>query len=186
VPSDRSGRTQRSLSDYIEAIVTILASSDAFAVARMRRAAGGRRARIMLDDEAVEVNFDEEALRIEPADSGWQVDGTGQTDRKTVLNLLAGRLEASAAILDGLIKIEGAPDAMTAMLLIIEIVLDAAPRNPALQRLADEFANDSSSRQVDAQGAGPRQQLTAWHPLAHAPAEGRILARLDLLPDGGG
>ncbi len=184
--SERIEPPGRSLGGYIEAMVTIIASDDAFAAARLRRAAAGRRARIMLDSEAVEVSFDEERLRIETADSGRHVDGTGQTDRRTVLDLLAGRLEVAAAILDGLINIEGPPDAVAAMLLIIEIVLDAAPRSPALQLLADEFVNDSSSRRVNAPGPGSRHQSTAWYPIARAPAEDSVLARLDLLPDGEG
>jgi hypothetical protein len=180
VPNDRP----RSLGGYIEAIVTVLASDDAFATARLRHVAARRRARVILDDEAAEVRFDEGELRVETADSGRNVDGVGQTDRRTVLDLLAGRLEASAAILDGLIKVEGTPDAVAAMLLIIEIVLDAAPRSPALQMLADEFVNDRSSRQAYAPGAGSRPQLTTWYPVTGAPAEDRVLARLDLLPDG--
>jgi hypothetical protein len=183
VPNDRPRRTPQSLGGYIEAIVTTLASNDAFAAARMRRVAAGQRARIMLDDEAVEVTFHGEQLRIEPAGSGRRVDGTGQTDRRTVLDLLAGRLETSAAILDGLIKIEGTPDAVAAILLIIEMVLDASSRNPALQILAREFVDDRSSRRVYAPGAESRQLATAWYPFAHAPVEDRILARLDLLPD---
>ncbi len=175
----------RSLGGYIEAIVTTLASDDAFAAARLRHIAAGRRARVILDDEAAEVRFEEGELRVETADPGRHLDGTGQTDRRTVLDLLAGRLEASAAILDGLIKVDGTPDAVAAMLLIIEIVLDAAPRSPALQMLADEFVNDPSSRQARAPGAGSRPQSTAWYPVTSAPAEDRVLARLDLLPDGG-
>ena len=175
-----------SLGGYIEAIVMILASNDVFAAARMRRVAGARRARIMLDDEVVEVSFREGELRVEPADPARQVDGTGRTDRGTVLDLLAARLEVSAAILEGLIEIEGTPDAVAAMLLIIEIVLDAAPRNPALQLLADEFVNESSSGHVRAQGPGTRQLSTAWYPAASAAAEDSVLARLNLLPDAGG
>lgn len=186
VPSDEPGQTGRSLGGYIKAIVTILTGSDQFAAARMQRVAAALRGRITLDDEAVEVNFGEGELRIGPADSERQIDGTGQTDRRTVLDLLAGRLEVSTAIIDGLIKIEGAPDAVAAMLLIIEIVLDAAPRNPALQQLADEFVHDLSSRRVHAQGAGLGQRSTAWYPSAHTAAEDSILARLDLLPDNDG
>ena len=182
MPNDGPARTLRSLGGYIEAIVTTLAGHDATAIARMRRVAAGQRARIRLDDEAVEVTFQGEQLRIEPAGPG-QADGTGQTDRRTVLDLLGGRLEASAAILDGLIRIDGTPDAVAAMLLIIEIVLDASPRNPALQMLAHEFVNDPTSRQVYVSGVGSRQPSTAWYPFAHAPTENRMLARLDLLPD---
>lgn len=186
MPNDRPVRIPKSLGGYIEAIVTTLASNDPFAASRMQRIAAGQRARITLDDEAVEVTFQEEQLRIAPADPGRRVDGTGQTDRWIVLDLLAGRLEASTAILDGLIKIDGTPDAVAAMLLIIEIVLDASPRNAALQLLAHEFANDPSSRQAYTLGAPSRQPLTAWYPIARTPAEDRLLARLDLLPDPNG
>lgn len=182
MPNDRPGRAPRSLGGYIEAIVTTLAGHDPFAAARMRRVAAGQRARIMLDDEAVDVTFQEEELRIEPADPGRRVDGTGRTDRGTVLDLLAGRLEASTAILDGLIKIDGTPDAVAAMLLIIEIVLDASPRNAALQLLAREFITDPSSRQAYIPGERSRQPSTAWYPIARTPGEDGVLARLDLLP----
>ena len=182
MPNDGPGRTPRSLGGYIQAIVTTLASHDATATTRMRRVAAGQRARIVLDNEAVELTFRGEQLRIEPAGPG-PVDGAGQTDRRTVLDLLDGRLEASVAILDGLITIDGTPDAVAAMLLIIEIVLDASPRNPALQMLAREFVNDPSSGQVYVSGARSRQPSTVWYPFAHAPAENHMLARLDLLPD---
>lgn len=181
MPNNRPGRPQRSLGGYIEAIVTTLASHDATAIARIRRVAAGQRARIMLDGEAVEVTFQRDQLRIEPAGPG-PVDGTGQTGRRTVLDLLDGRLEASVAILDGLIRIDGTPDAVAAMLLIIEIVLDASPRNAALQLLAREFITDPSSRQAYIPGERSRQPSTAWYPIARTPGEDGVLARLDLLP----
>jgi hypothetical protein len=174
---------QPSLGYYISAIVSILAADNTYAATRLRRVASDRRARIILDDEAVDVRFDGEDLRVEPARSGQNVDGMGQTDRRTVLDLLSGHLEASTAILDGLIIVEGSPDAVVAMVHIIEIVLDAAPRSPALQQLASQFIRDSSARPTVPRSAHPPILLTAWYPAARPPAEDGILASLDLIPD---
>lgn len=185
--SETPRQVPRSLGGYIEAIVTMIADNDAHAADRLQLAASDRRALITLDGESVEVSFDRGRLLVGSAGSGRRIDGTGGTDRSTVLDLLTGRLEASAAILDGLVRIEGAPDAVTAILLIVEIVLDAAPRMPSLQQLSDEFVNDPSSQRVQAQGTRTRQRTTtAWYPFTRVPAEERILARLDLLPDDDG
>jgi len=181
-------------------MVAALADGDAFAAARLRQVASGRGARIVLDDEAVDVRFRGGRLHVQPADAQRHVDGTGQTDRATVVDLLAGYLEASAAILDGRISIEGSPDAVAAMMLIIEIVLDAAPRNPVLQQLADELLRDSSARasgppesarrwHTSPGGGGPEvpagSQPTSWYPAARSRKEDDLLARLGLLPDQG-
>ena len=161
-----------------------LTDGDAYAAAKLRQVASGRGARIVLDDEAVDVRFRGRRLHVQPADPARHVDGTGQTDRATVLDLLAGYLEASAAILDGRISIEGSPDAVAAMMLIIEIVLDAAPRNPVLQQLADQFAHDSSAREKGRPESEPRRP-TSWYPAARSRNEDDLLARLGLLPDQG-
>jgi hypothetical protein len=173
--TDQPDRTRRSLGGYIEAMVAALADGDGLAAARLQRVASGRGARVVLDDDAVDVRFRGGRLSVQPADPARHVDGTGRTDRATVLDLLAGHLEASAAILDGRIAIEGSPDAVAAMMLIIEIMLDAAPRNPVLQQLADEFVSDSAAQ----------AQLISWYPAARSRSEDDLLARLGLLPDQG-
>jgi hypothetical protein len=158
-----------------------LGEADPAALERMRQIVGGRRARFRVDDEAVEIRFEPDGLRIEEP-GGEPVDGEGETDRATVLDLLDGYLEVTDAILDGRLRVSGAVDEIARMFAAIEILLDGSARAPALQRLARDYRDDPAHEPPSA----PRRRSRSgpWHPAGPDDAELRLLARLGLLPIG--
>jgi hypothetical protein len=139
---------------------------------------GSRRARIRLGDESVDVELDAEELRVMAP--GGEVDGAGETDRQTVLDLLDGYLEVGDAILDGRLRVEGDVDAIGRMFTAIEILLDASARDPALQQLARDFRNDPGLEPPGRPTPGSREE--PWYPSGVGPLEAALLERLDLLP----
>jgi hypothetical protein len=145
----------------------------------MRKAVGGRRARIRLDAEAVDVGFDlDERLRVE--EPGGEVDGEGATDRNTVLDMLDGYIEVTDAILEGRLAVSGETEDVARMFVALEILLDGSTRIPPLQQLARDFRDDPCR---PARGAPKRRsRATAWHPIGDDPAERSVLVRHDLLP----
>ena len=171
-----------SLGEYVEALVASLGAADPAALARLRRVVGQRRARIVLDHSAIDVEFRDDRLVAGPVGSG-RVHGEGATDRETVLDLLDGRLEVTDAILDGRLRVRGATDATVRMFTAIEILLDASPRTPALQALAAHFRRHPPSAARPEPTAGTPVRRTSWYPDERPPGEDALLARHDLLPD---
>jgi hypothetical protein len=159
-----------SLADYVRGLVDGLAAEDPHAFERLRRVVGGSRARIELDDEAVVVRFDGDALSI--ADEGPD-DGTGATDRQTVLELLDGYLEVADAITQGRLRVHGQVDAVARMFHAIELLIDGAARGPRLQELAGAFRADPCRE--------PRRPPSPPRPEPPS-AERELLARHGLLP----
>ncbi len=172
----------RTLAGWIVALVGALGAADPPALARLRRLVGPRRARIGLDGERVDVAFVRGGLVAVAAGPRRHVHGAGETDRDTVLDLLDGHCEVLDAILDGRLRIHGATDAIGRILGAIEIVLDAAPRAPALQALAAEFRRAAVRPARTRAVAGAPVRLTAWFPTERPAAEDALLARHDLLP----
>ncbi len=172
----------RSLAEYIHELVARLAAADPDAAARLREAVGDRRARIRLADESVHVRFRGEELDVRGPGRG-KVDGEGATDRQTVLDLLDGWIEVNDAILDGRLDVQASPEDVHRMFVAIEIVIDTSARAPALQELARDFRADPCR---DARGRPrPATRRTPWFPPRTEPVESQMLARLDLLPEGG-
>jgi hypothetical protein len=170
----------RSLAAYIEALFAALSAGDPTAAQRVRELAGSRTARIRLDEEVALTWFEPDRLRVHGDDPSVVADGTGSTDRATVIDLLAGRIEAVDAILRGRIEIAGEPDAVIGMLAIVETLLDAAPRTPALQRLERDLVGGRLSGYTPSKpaDAGP-----GWYPDDISEEERELLARRDLLRD---
>jgi len=165
-----------SLGDYIAALIEALAAADPHATLRMRQVVGERRARIVLDEESVDVWFESDRLRVEPGGAG-HVDGWGATDSATVLALLDGVLEISDAILDGYLRVTGAAQDITRFFLAVEILLDASPRVPALQKLADRFRDERRqfrTHTVPGTGRAP------WYPFRSGRREADLLAKFEL------
>ena len=98
----------RTLAEYVGELVARLGAADPAALERMRAVVDGRRARIRLDDEAVDVGSRARPAR--RAGGHRRVDGKGETDRAAVLDLLDGYLEVTDAILDGRLDVTGAVD----------------------------------------------------------------------------
>lgn len=170
------------LGEYISALVENLAAADQAAMQRLVEVVSGRRARISVGDESVQVYFRAGELIVEP-DSGSPADGTGRTDSETVLDLLAGRLEVTTAVVDGLLEISGDEDSVSRILLAIEILLDSSARNPGLQHLARSYRAGSGIGPGSPAGARParRSPATAWYPDVISGEEMALLARFGLL-----
>jgi hypothetical protein len=167
----------RTLAEYVTELIGRLGDADAAALARMRAVVDGRRARIVLDDEAVDVRFGGDALVVEAA-GGGAVDGEGVTDRAATLELMDGYLEVTDAILDGRLDVTGTVDDVERMFRAIEILLDVAARAPRLQDLAADYRADPCR--------APRRSPPPPPPAATGESERALLERLGLLPDAPG
>jgi hypothetical protein len=164
----------RTLGGYIAALVAALDAADDTAARRLRHLARDRAATIALDGEAVTVAFAGETLAIVPAAPNG--GPRGATDAETVAALLDGRLETHAALLDGRIEVRGSDEEVARIFAAIEILLDAAPRAPELQRLGAEF------RRTHAAAGSPPAPWLSWYPFRPTSAEWRVLSELDVLP----
>jgi hypothetical protein len=171
----------RSLADYLAALIDRLGEEEPALLARLRQVIGARRARITLDQETVEVRFQEGGLVVtEPTNT--TVDGEGGTDRSTTLDLLDGRLEVTDAIVEGRLWATGEVESVARIFQAIEILLDGSTRNPDLQRLALEYGEDPCRH-----ARPPGSPLTATRRVVLDPdripaGESELLRRLDLLP----
>lgn len=167
------------LGEYIRLLISALGSSDPAALSRLREVVGERSARVTLDEESVDVWFEEDELVVEEAPSR-EVSGSGGTDTATVLDLMDGYVRPREAILDGRLDASGTVEDVNRMFVAIEILLDAAPRSPALQKVARRFRNDPCRSRAE----HPRRDASAarTYPSRLGPAEESVLRRLGLLP----
>jgi hypothetical protein len=129
-------------------------------------------ARLALDDDVVLVRFDADGALVTSDDSTLAtIYGEGATTSAVVVAVIEGRLDATDAVTSGLVDVRGRPDTVVAMLHMVELLLDASARLPALRALADEFVAQAG---VDGDHA----------PLFDGPvAETDVLRRLGLLPE---
>ncbi len=164
----------RTLAEYVGELIARLGAADPAALERMRAAVDGRRARIVLGEEAVDLRFAGDDLIVEPPGTGAP-DGTGVTDRATTLELMDGYLEVTDAILDGRLDVTGTVDDVERMFAAVEILLDVAARAPALQDLAADYRADPCREPRRA----PPPPLSVTSP----ESERALLDRLGLLPD---
>jgi putative sterol carrier protein len=169
------------LGEYIRLLVAALGSSDPAALSRLREVVGERSARITLDEDSVVVWFEGDQLVVEEKASR-EVSGTGGTDTATVLDLMDGYVRPREAILDGRLDATGTVEDVNRMFVAIEILLDAAPRSPALQEVARRFRSDPCRSRAE----HPRRDTSAarTYPSRLGPAEQSVLRRLGLLPEG--
>jgi putative sterol carrier protein len=163
------------LGEYIVSLVDVLKTEEPAGFARMREIVEARAARIELDEEAVEVVFVAGQLHV-ASSLGFTIEGSGSTDTATVLDLLDGDLEVSAAVLDGRLRLFGDSGDIARMCIAIEILLNASARCPGLQALAARFR-----REHDRTHQHSRYSV-AWYPFACSDTELALLKRLDLLP----
>lgn len=169
------------LAQYVAALIDELGKAHPLMLARMRLLVGRRRARIVLDDEAVDVYFRPEGLHVQPATTmTGELSGEGATDTATVLALLDGYIEVSAAIIGDRLRVYGREDEVVRMFMAIELLLDASPRTPALQSLAARFRRERRGRVAS---SASDVKPVAWYPFSPEPTELQLLDKLDLLPD---
>lgn len=165
------------LGDWVTALVANL-GADPRAHARLQALVGARRARITLDDETVTVALHDGRLVVLPG-TAEPVDGNGAATRAAVLALLDARLDATDALRLGYVTATGGHEAVTRILGAIELLLDAATRNPALRAVARSY------RQAGAAPPPPRAPDPDAGARAAA-AEHVVLHRLGLLDGAGG
>jgi hypothetical protein len=130
--------TDRRLQDWLEELVARADLDPLGAGSRIREVVGTRRARIGLDDEWVIVFFDGDDLGFSD-DISLPLDGSGSTTSEVVLGVLGSSIEATEAIENGLIEVNGEPEEVVRMFQVIELLLDASARVPELRALADDF-----------------------------------------------
>ena len=129
------------LKRYIEALVAGVDQAEPASAARLRAIVGDRSAVIAVDDESVLVCF--VGLTLVVTEGGGPAHGYGFTDRRTVLDLLAARVEITEAVLNDRLQLTGTNDAIVRISQAIEILLDVSSRAPALQTLADRYRTES-------------------------------------------
>lgn len=166
------------LGRYISELITGLRDCDPEAYRRMCHVVGERTARIQLDAECVYIRMRDAVLTIESIAPRVPPDGEGATDFTTVCALLRGDLEVSEAILDGSLVVHGDIEQINRMFQAIEILLDASPRCPLLQRLSQQFTAEAPR----CDPAANSTRLT-WYPFPVNPAELNLLEHHGLLPD---
>jgi len=167
------------LGQYIAELVTCLERCDPKAYGRMCHVVGERVARVQLDDQSVYIDMQDRVLHIEsaPPTDGLVNGGEGATDTATVLAILRGDLEVSEAILNGSLAVYGEIEEINRMFQAIEILLEASPHCPALQKLKEHFVEESGSSTLSADI--PR---ASWYPFAVESPELELLGRNGLLP----
>ena len=159
-----------------------LGAGEPAALARLREVVAGRRARITLDDETVDVWFDRGRLITRPAEEAVDVNGDGATDRLTTLDLVDGYIEVTDAILDGRLLATGEIENLARIMQAIEILLDGSTRIPALQQLARDYREDPCRAAAASRMGGERRRRVALDAPAPADDERELLDRLGLLP----
>ncbi|MFC7530837.1 hypothetical protein [Actinoplanes sp. GCM10030250] len=135
---------------YVRELVSRLGDGDPAALARLRTIVGVRRARVGLEGETVTVRFEPGGEFVAGAGDGEQVEGTGWTRHAVVLAVLAGALDATDAVVDGMIEVRGSAEAVNAMFLAVEILIDAATRIPALRELSEQYVGEYSAYRAHA------------------------------------
>ena len=125
------------LADWIVALFAALEEAEPHSADGIRRLAGKRYAIIGLDDDLARVAF--RGDRLEARRRVRWGSPSGRTDSTTVTDLLASYAEVSDAIADGRIDIVGQAEDVIAIASIIEVLVDAATRIPAMQTLSESF-----------------------------------------------
>jgi hypothetical protein len=177
-----------SLAWYVAELIARLGDGEPESLDRMRRIVASQRALVALEDDVVAVRFGSSGrLHVETAAAAHaegDVDGEGSTTHRVVLGILDGDIEVTDAILDGDVDVSGSGEAVTAMLMAIEILVDAATRVPGLRDLADTYR---AQHQLDRGNGGHvarRGRRTLWPPDLIDPAEEELLRSLGLDNDG--
>lgn len=168
----------RTLAQYIRELLRVVRAADHPAFARLLMLVGDRRASIVMGSERALMSARDGRVSVRASTAPYRGPNLGLTSRRTVLRLLDGYVEVSAALLGGELEMTGTIDDVGRMAMAIEIILDVSARSPELQRLARDFRADPC-HPVERElwrDAPRRPSLTS-----SSPAELVLLARLGLL-----
>ncbi|MFA3919966.1 hypothetical protein [Ruegeria hyattellae] len=136
----------RHLRDWIIALYTALEEVEPHRARAIRKLANGQISRMVLDGDRVALRFHKDVLRVTRLRASANLKNpNGSTDRQTVTALLLGYMEVSEAISQDYIRLRGTADEVMAICAIIEILVDASTRIPALQKLANAFLATTGS-----------------------------------------
>jgi hypothetical protein len=136
-------QSSRHLAAYLQLLVDRLHRWEPDRASAIHRLVAGRRARIVLDNEAAVIYFTGQRFVARKASVSPNMKAPyGLTDRPTVVAILAGFLELSEAIADGRLDLRGTTNDVIDMCAAIEVLIDASTRIPELQALARDFRND--------------------------------------------
>lgn len=170
------GRTTR-FERYVEQLIRVLALGAPRSLQRLRAAVGTQKAGLRLDDELILVYFDGltdgATFHVEPVAQIPSGLPWGATDTATVLALLHGEFELTDAVAAGYLDAHGNIEQVTAIMVAIEIIIDAATRVPGLSALARSFGNERGRNGRFRRGPDTRDAATA--------RQMALLDRLDLL-----
>jgi hypothetical protein len=188
-PARDGSLARRSLAQYVAELIGRLGDGEPGSLRRMQRIVGSQRALVALEGEAVVVSFGPSGLlHVVPAvategtsagDVAGELDGEGSTTHWVVLAILDGEIEVTDAIVDGDIDVRGSSEAVTAMLMAIEILIDAATRVPGLRELADTYRAQHRPNRAHARAGGAGRR-TLWPPDLTDPLEDELLRSLGL------
>ncbi|MCV3273962.1 hypothetical protein [Roseobacter sinensis] len=172
----------RHLRDWIVALYAALEKAEPHRAEAIRKLAGAQTSRMVLDEDRVTVRFVADALQVRRMRAGTAQlkSPNGTTDRQAVTALLLGYMEISEAISQDHIRLRGTADEVMAICAIIEVLVDASTRVPALQQLAAEFLETTGRETLRARRRARVAQLRAL-----AEKERGLLAREGLLRAGG-
>ncbi|WP_253746453.1 MULTISPECIES: hypothetical protein [unclassified Ruegeria] len=168
----------RHLRDWIVALYAALEEAEPHSAAAIRKLAGAQLSRMVLDADRVTVRFVEDRLQVRRirASTAQLKTPNGATNRITVTALLQGYMEISEAIAQDQIRLRGTADEVMAICAIIEVLVDASTRVPALQRLAAAFLQITGQETVRAS-----RRARAAAARAQAEKERALLQREGLL-----
>lgn len=170
--STDASRRPRTVGEWITALVEAI-DADPDTARRLRRVAADGAAIIRLDGEEAYVTFGADgALRVRAPADGDTVHGRGVTTRAVVRGLLRAELDLYDAVHEGLVAVQGDVRRVSDLFQVIELLLDASARVPALRAYAAEVESEAPQESTRA---------PASHHVARA-AELDVLAQLDLLP----
>jgi hypothetical protein len=160
----------RHLAGYLRVLVDRLHRWEPDRASAIRRLVAGRRARIVLGNEAAVIYFTGRRFVAREAPVSPNPKAPyGITDRSTVVAILAGFLELSDAITDGRLDLRGTTDDVIDMCAAIEVLIDASTRIPELQALARDFRGDPKTGPFKA-----RRNLAEHRSLINQVAEAEV------------
>ncbi len=171
----------RSLQDYLVQLISRLREADTDAYRALRRLVGDRCACIVVDREAILIQFRAGEFLATGRNADFTSDdpvARGVTTRQTVLALMNGYQDLSEAIHLGALDMIGLAEDIVIMGQAIEILMDASARTAALQDLGNDYRRDPCLPPFN----GVQTYLRQRRPRERTAArEYKLLKRLDLL-----
>lgn len=167
----------RHLADWLRELFAALERAEPNTAESIARLAGDRTAQIGLDAERARVAFANGRLTVRRlSNDGAPRAPWGRTTSEVVADVLAGYIEVSDAVREGLIDLQGNVDDVRDICGIVEVLVDASTRIPEMQGLSRAFLSDRPPSDM-----GPRRAARRAEAARHRTAEAAFLRREGLL-----